>query len=582
MTLNRREARHEYTRGAEVMRHEFSMYFSALFFSFMIALIAGMGTSVFVFNALLERNEGQIILKRIAAKYHVATNKPDAPVLVELRVGSGTKNYEMPSQVFLDKTAGEWASISTKFWWTILISVISAIALFLITNRAWRGFGKQVGIDEVVRGTVFADPAAIRKELAQAGRASDIAFAGVPLEKGKEVLNTMISGAIGTGKSVAIAEALFAIRAARSRAIIYDPTGEYIERFYRSGRDIILNPFDVRSPAWKPWNEVRKPYDYANMAQSLIPVMNTKEPFWEEGAQAVLEDVMSRLAKANEPTNRRLIEVVNILSLSEIRELVEKLPGAVYMDPEAGKTALGIRMSVVRAARALRFMGDGDPETQFSIRDWVHGSDQDSWLFLSAREDMLATVRPLITAWFDTALRAIMTLPPDRDRLMWNVIDELASLNKINTMKEATTRARKYGLASILGYQNIAQMREIYGANDAQTIVSMCQNTLTLRVPDFQTAEYIAKNLGSQEIFERDENISFGSDPQRDGVTISTKRADRDLVKPSEIQGLPDLTGYMRLAGRNDVMKVAFAYRQYPPIARAFEEKQVTSYDLDE
>ncbi|MDP2367180.1 type IV secretion system DNA-binding domain-containing protein [Rhodoferax sp.] len=582
MTLNRREARHEYTRGAEVMRHEFSMYFSALFFSFMIALIAGMGTSVFVFNALLERNEGQIILKRIAAKYHVATNKPDAPVLVELKVGSGTKNYELPSQVFLDKTAVEWASISTKFWWTILISVICAIALFLITNRAWRGFGKQVGIDEVVRGTVFADPAVIKRELAQAGRASDIAFAGVPLEKGKEVLNTMISGAIGTGKSVAIAEALFAIRAVRSRAIIYDPTGEYIERFYRSGRDIILNPFDVRSPAWKPWNEVRKPYDYANMAQSLIPVMNTKEPFWEEGAQAVLEDVMSRLAKANEPTNRRLIEVVNILSLSEIRELVEKLPGAVYMDPEAGKTALGIRMSVVRAARALRFMGDGDPENQFSIRDWVHGPDQDSWLFLSAREDMLATVRPLITAWFDTALRAIMTLPPDRNRLMWNVIDELASLNKINTMKEATTRARKYGLASILGYQNIAQMREIYGANDAQTIVSMCQNTLTLRVPDFQTAEYIAKNLGSQEIFERDENISFGSDPQRDGVTISTKCADRDLVKPSEIQGLPDLTGYMRLAGRNDVMKVAFAYRQYPHIAKAFEEKQVTSYDLDE
>ena len=174
-----------------------------------------------------------------------------------------------------------------------------------------------------------------------------------------------------------------------------------------------------------------------------------------------------------------------------------------------------------------------------------------------------------------------MTLPPDRDRLIWNVVDELASLNKVSTLKEVTTRARKYGLASLLGYQNIAQLREIYGNNDAQTIVSMCQNTLTLRVPDFQTAEYIAKNLGEQELNERDENISYGADATRDGVTITTKRGTRALVTPSEIQGLPDLTGFIRLAGRNDVIKVKLAYKTHPVIARAFVPRVMSEYSLE-
>jgi type IV conjugative transfer system coupling protein TraD len=582
MTINRKEKRQEFTRGAEVMRHEFGLYFGALYFSFMIAFIASLGTSIFVFTGMLEDNEGNIFLSRIVAQYNIATDKPMDAVKLTLTKNEKTKVYEVPAIKLMDSTKEEWASIKKKMWFTLFFSLICGIALFKITNWAWRQFGKKVGSDEVVRGAVFIEPDVFRKELKKLGTASDICFAGIPLEKGKEVLNTMISGAIGTGKSVLISEALQAIRLSKSKAILFDPTGEYIERFYREGKDIILNPFDKRSPPWAPWNEIKKPYDFINVAESFIPVMNRKEPFWEEGAQSVLEDLMNRLAKSGEANNRRLVEVINVMTLEEIQEIVKKLPAAVYMDPEAAKTALGIRMNVVRAAKALRYLDAGAPEEQFSIRDWITDGEEDSWLFLSTREDMLATMRPLITAWLDTALRAIMTLPPDRNRLIWNVTDELASLNKINCLKEVITRGRKYGLASILGYQNIAQMREIYGQNDAQTIVSMCQNTLTLRVPDFQTADYISKNLGSQEIYERDENLSYGSDSSRDGVTITTKRGERELVMASEVQGLPDMTGYLRLAGRNDIMRVKFSYKNYPIIANGLEEKEVIGYALDE
>lgn len=582
MSINRKDKRQEYTRGAEVMRHEFGLYFTALFFSAGMATIAAIGTGIFVLSAILAPNEGEIFLDRLVATYYVSTAHPSDTVKVELGQGDNAKTYEMPSDKLLELTSPEWASIKKKLWITLLFSIVCGVALFLITNWSWRRFGKKVGEDEIIRGSVFADPAAVRTQMQKAGTASIVSFAGVPLEKGKEVLNTMVSGAIGTGKSVAISEALESIRASGAKAIIYDPTGEYIQRFYREDKDILLNPFDTRSPPWRPWNEARRPYDYANLAESFVPIMNRKEPFWEEGAQAVLEDIMSRLNKENQATNRRLVEVINVLKLDQIQEIVKALPAAVYMDPDATKTALGIRMNVVKAAKALRYLVADDSRPQFSIRDWVMQPDEDSWLFLSSREDMLNTMRPLITAWLDIALRSVMSLPPDRTRLIWNVADELASLNKVNTLKDVITRARKYGLASILGYQNIAQLREIYGQNDAQTIVSMCQNTLTLRVPDFETAEYISDSLGKQEMHERDENISYGANSIRDGVSISTKRNERALVMPAEVQGLPDLTGYMRLAGRNEIMRVEFNYKDYKHVAEPLIEKEIAAYDFDE
>ncbi len=310
--------------------------------------------------------------------------------------------------------------------------------------------------------------------------------------------------------------------------------------------------------------------------------MNRREPCWEEGAQAVLEDILSRLAKRGQASNRRLVEVVNTLTLEEIQELVKKLPAAVYMDPEAAKTALGIRMNVVRAAKAMRYVPDGGPDKQFSIRDWVQDDSNDSCLFLSTKEDMLATMRPLLTAWIDIAAREIMSRKPNESKRIWPIVDELTSLNRIGMLTEAITRGRKYGMCCILGYQNIAQMRECYGENDAQTVISQLRNRLVLCVPDFQTAEYVSNNLGSQEVFEKDENISYGQNSTKDGLTISTSREESLLVLPSEIQGLEDMHGYVRLAGRNEVMRVEFGYTKRPLVAPAFIEKDEIPYALDE
>jgi type IV conjugative transfer system coupling protein TraD len=582
MTITRNETRHQFTRGAEIMRHEYGLYFSALFFSFMIACLTSLGTWVFAANAALSEDERAISLGRVVAEFNLRTGKPTDKVKLEFMRGEGKKIFIMPADKLLESTRPEWIEIRHKLWLCFWFALFAGIGFFFLINWVWRQFGNEMSKDLVIRGAVFADAKDVTKELVKRGEASPVRLVGIPIPKGRETLNVGISGAIGTGKSQAISEILEDLRATQQRAIIFDSTGDYIKHFHRDGKDVILNPFDVRSPDWSAWNEARKPYDYASISESFIPIMNRREPFWEEGAQAVLEDILSRLAKQGCATNRRLVEVVNTLTLKEIQAIVKKLPAAVYMDPDAAKTALGIRMNVVRAAKAIRYLSDGTPENQFSIRDWVLDDSTDSWLFLSTKEDMLTTMRPLLTAWIDIATRAIMSRRPNECQQIWPIVDELTSLNRISMLTEAITRGRKYGMCCVLGYQNIAQMRERYGDNDAQTIISQLRNRIALCVPDFQTAEYVSNNLGSQEIYEKDENISYGQDATRDGVTISTSREERVLVLPSEIQGLEDMRGYVRLAGRNEVMKVQFEYKMRPLMADPFIEKAEIPYALDE
>ena len=106
-----------------------------------------------------------------------------------------------------------------------------------------------------------------------AGGEAEITLAGVaiPVMDG-EAKHFKLIGTTGTGKSTAVQEIVSAALARGDRAVIADPDGGYLRRFYRKDRgDVILNPFDERSVKWDLFKEIRNPYDFEQLARSLIP-----------------------------------------------------------------------------------------------------------------------------------------------------------------------------------------------------------------------------------------------------------------------------------------------------------------------
>ena len=110
---------------------------------------------------------------------------------------------------------------------------------------------------------------------------------------------------------------LAGIRRDGRRAIVYDTAGTFVEKFYRPGIDVLLNPLDARSDCWSPWVDVPRDYHYDQIAESTIPD-KSGDPFWARAARGTLVAVLRKLARQE----RTLVSVLlDTLLRSKLKDL---------------------------------------------------------------------------------------------------------------------------------------------------------------------------------------------------------------------------------------------------------------------
>jgi len=161
---------------------------------------------------------------------------------------------------------------------------------------------------------------------------------------------------------------------------------------------------------------------------------------------------------------------------------------------------MNLKMTVQNQLESFRFLPDEG--TPFSIRRWVR-DESDSWMFITARESMRTALKPVLSLWIDTAIKAVLDLSAIHRERLWFFIDELPTLQKLDILKLALTNTRKYGLCCVIGIQDFSQLTEIYGQHLAKTIISGCQTKLLLRVTDGTAAQVLAKLIGEAELDEK-------------------------------------------------------------------------------
>lgn len=113
------------------------------------------------------------------------------------------------------------------------------------------------------------------------------------------------------------------------------------------------------------------------------------------------------------------------------------------------------------------------------------------------------------------------------------------------------------------GFPCIAQVSGTYGRADAETLVENCGNTLILRCSASEgggTARFASKLIGEREIIR--ENVSR---TQRPNEWLTTKtHSEQYITEPavlaSEIEQLPDLCGYLKLASGAEWKRVTLLH----------------------
>lgn len=386
-----------------------------------------------------------------------------------------------------------------------------------------------------------------------------LAFAGVELDPADETKHFKLIGTTGTGKSTAIRQLLEGALARGDRAVVADPDGGYLACFYEPARgDVILNPFDARSRKWNLFGELRADYDFDQLARSMITESSGPDGAWRTYAQTYFSAVVRQAHAGGVTDVAELYRLLTSAPLEELRILLDGTPAQPFVVEGNERMFGSIRSVTGNAIAPLAFIRRqaGEP---FSIRNWVetgHGV-----LFLPYQADQIAALRAAISSWLRIAIFQTMS-QGEADHRLWFVIDELDALGAIDGLKDALARLRKFGGRCVIGFQSIAQVSGIYGASESQTIVENCGNTLILRCSASEkggTAQFASRLIGEREIVRdtvtRSRGLPFSGDA-RGSVARSVQHVIENAVLASEIEQLPDLVGYRKVASRPEWRRV--------------------------
>lgn len=386
-----------------------------------------------------------------------------------------------------------------------------------------------------------------------------------------EANHLLLAGTTGAGKTTALLEALWQIEQRGEVAVIYDPDGYFLSRFYRSGRgDVILNPLDARGGFWHPGDEVSDMAEALTVADSFFPTgAPQSQEYFHEGAKKVLAHLLTF-----KPTPEELTRWM--AHPEEIDRRLAGSPRAMILGEGAPQQRSGILGSLSNGADSFGLLitareAEREGKPRWSSRQWAEHPK--GWVFLTSRTELRKALRPLSSLWFDLIVLRLLSRDPGARTPVWCVLDELASLNYLPQLHTALTEARRYNLRLMIGFQDKGQVETRYG-HDAGTILGMPKSKMYLRAGEAQAARWVSDNLGEIEVERITESHTHG---QRRTRTETRQKAVEKLVLSSEILALPDRHGYLQHEGH--ILPLSFPYREIKPTVEPFVRRELPKHE---
>ena len=470
---------------------------------------------------------------------------------------------------------GSWESISALI--SAGLGVLTSLMVFIV-------FSLERSKNKPIRGAEILSNQEIKRRIKLPKGKLPFMIGGIPIPYDKETRPLGVSGEPGVGKTQMLMSLVNVAIKRNQKGLCVDAGGDLLSKFYRE-EHIILAPDDDRSVSWSIFSDIYDDHDCGAMAGGLIPLGIGSALEWTQNERIILSDIIRELWKNKKRKNKYLQHYIFIASKDELKDLIKGTPSERFFEDGSEKMLSNILSLISAHLSSLKYLDPEADENSFSIKNWVNNDTSTNWLLLPYRDSSEESLMPLRRLWVDIFIRAVMDLSPDSKRRILGVVDEAASNGKMDSLKNGVSRGRKYGLTICLGYQNLSQLYDIYGNDAARSIVSSLGHSLVLRTPDPDTADYISRAIGDAEI--KREQINLDG---RKNVTSRQQITElRRVVLPSEITGLPDFKGYLKIAGvgwtRVSIPYMADSLKQttqaYVPSARkiSMDERDVHKFN---
>ncbi len=466
------------------------------------------------------------------------------------------------------------------FGGVIYIGIVTFFTRFFIRK------GEKYSKDKFISGTRLASsPKELIKSVKNSERGvSDVRLLTIlPIPARSEFQGIFFHGSTGSGKTQAMMRLLDEIRRLGEPAIIYDKECTIKPYFFDKACDVELNPVSELCANWDLWRECDNPMELGNLATYLIPKsVQGSDPFWVDSARTILTSMAWKIKDREHKSAVLLLQLLLTTTLDEMRGILKGTESENLVSKEIEKTAISIKSVLATYTKALRFLEglDKDGAPKFSIKEWIKNAsesthEKNGWLFITSRSKYHKEIKPLISLWLGLAMQGIQSLKPNSGKRIWLVMDELASLHRLEMLSDTLADIRKFGGCVAIGIQSISQLEFLYGNQEAHAITDLLNTSLYFRSPKSRVAKWVSDDLGEQVIDEVKESQSYGPNSIRDGNTISTQRVKRNTVDAGTVMTMEDLECYVRLIGNHPVARIKSDYIERKEHSVALVERTI-------
>jgi len=519
------------------------------------------------YELMMSKNETSALTSGLKAGWFQVMNK-DYRMEIVL---DGKKYYGNAEQVRTDPYLNQHrASAKRKIPLVLFLPMLLMIPVGFFMIRYIRSkadaFNKRH-----IRGPWLVSEKEIRKRIRKDNLIVSIPLSdtvGMPVKD--EIMNSLVSGAPGVGKTMFLSRVYETIRQRNCKIICHDFKGDYVKRFYDPKRDLIFNPLDERSVQWRVTNEIQNILDLQAVSHSLIPMSFGEGKFWNDGSREVFSGLLRYLYMKNRNRNQDIWQVVSSTD-SDIKKMLleaDAKAGAKYIEDASSKQALGILATMMQYVSCFEYLPDDHDENTFSLSGWLT-DNKGGAIFITNYADCQDILRPILSLMIDLLARRLLSLPDNLDNRVFFLLDEFPELQSLSSIERLLTTARSKGGSVWIGIQDISQVKKRYGQEGAQTILNCCGTSVIFRSPDPDTGEYFSRRIGECEYEKYASNFSISPEDMGDRQQMTLHNIKERLVSPAEIQHMQNLESYVSMVGR-DVFKCKIRFKPYAPRCESF------------
>jgi type IV secretion system protein VirD4 len=341
---------------------------------------------------------------------------------------------------------------------------------------------------------------------------------------------------------------------------------------YRASRGqacYLFDPFaeDGRTARWNPFSyvssdPVRRLNDLQRIAEMLYPDPPNVDPFWTASARSLFlgialylfetaylpktigEVLRQGMASDDEGFGqhwKRLVEGRNSGGRPLSPECVRSLYDVIDLAPV---TASSIRKTFTsRLDLWLNPILDAaTAESDFDLREL---RKKPISIYVGVNPDDLHRLRPVLNLFFQQAIGLQTRELPERNPALKHqvmmLLDEFTSLGRIPIIAEAISYLPGYNVRVVLVIQTPAQLREVYGIHNAETMLKSLAARIVFAPKDFADAREISDELGFTTVPARTVSTPVATPFDRRGSrsksqSVSLQR--RALLLPQEVKEL--------------------------------------------